>query len=131
MRSVSAAIDPEVLAMNSRQPLVLIPQYFGCLVFDRRTSRYLPFDHEATALLLRLARQPPTSVFADFSSEEDRAVARGFYDCFYEKGFFRLDGTLAADLLNPQIPADHLAGPLAVHLEIIGACNLTCTHCFA
>ncbi|ADO75197.1 hypothetical protein [Stigmatella aurantiaca] len=28
-------------------------------------------------------------------------------------------------------PPDHLLGPLAVHLEVIGACNLTCTHCFA
>lgn len=36
---------------TSRNPLTLVPQYFGCLVFDRRTSRYLPFDHEATALL--------------------------------------------------------------------------------
>src|SRR5262245_51294779 len=44
--------------MTPRHPLVLVPQYFGCLVFDRRTSRYLPFDHEATRLLLRLHRQP-------------------------------------------------------------------------
>src|SRR5919108_663230 len=34
-----------------RAPLVLIPEYFGCLVFDRRTSRYLPFDAETTGLL--------------------------------------------------------------------------------
>jgi radical SAM protein with 4Fe4S-binding SPASM domain len=30
-----------------------------------------------------------------------------------------------------ETPVDHLVGPLAVHLEIIGACNLTCSHCFA
>jgi radical SAM protein with 4Fe4S-binding SPASM domain len=28
-------------------------------------------------------------------------------------------------------PAGHLSGPLAVHLEIVGACNLKCVHCFA
>ena len=32
--------------MATHKPLVLTPQYFGCLVFDRRTSRYLPFDRE-------------------------------------------------------------------------------------
>src|ERR1043165_2497990 len=87
-----------------RPPLVLVPQYFGSLVFDRRTSRYLPFDREATALLLALPRA---------------------------RRFFRLDGRLAAQVLPVEVPADHLVGPLAVHLEIIGACNLTCTHCFA
>ena len=35
------------------KPLVLIPQYFGSLVFDRRNARYLPFDHECTRILLR------------------------------------------------------------------------------
>ena len=39
-------------------PLVLVPQYFGSLVFDRRTSRYAPFDHEATALLERAIARP-------------------------------------------------------------------------
>ena len=48
-----------------------------------------------------------------------------------ERGFFRLDGRLAADVLSVDAPADHLVGPLAVHLEVVGACNLTCTHCFA
>ncbi len=113
-----------------RHPLVLVPQYFGCLVFDRRTSRYLPFDHESTGLLLRLVEQPIDAVLAD-QPEDDRPAVLRFFDCFYDRGFFRLDGRLAADVLDVDVPADHLAGPLAVHLEIIGACNLTCSHCFA
>src|SRR5262249_34722139 len=51
--------------------------------------------------------------------------------CFYRRGFFDADGRLAADVLDAGVPADHLVGPLAVHLEIIAACNLTCAHCFA
>ena len=101
-------------------PLVLIPQFFGSLVFDRRTSRYLPFDAESTELLRRLCVDP------DAARE-----AEGFYDYFSELGFFDLDGRLAARILDLRPPADHLAGPLAVHLEIIGACNLKCIHCFA
>jgi MoaA/NifB/PqqE/SkfB family radical SAM enzyme len=113
-----------------RKPLVLIPQYFGSLVFERHTSRYLPFDREATALLLALHEQPIEAVLAPLPDDEREAVL-GFVDCFYRRGFFGLDSRLAADVLAVDVPADHLGGPLAVHLEIIGACNLTCTHCFA
>jgi MoaA/NifB/PqqE/SkfB family radical SAM enzyme len=113
------------------KPLVVIPQYFGSLVFDRRTSRYLPFDQEATSLLLDLHRRPLSSVLASIAKVEDRAAVVRFFECFYEKGFFGFDGRLAAQVLNVAVPADHLVGPLAVHVEIIAACNLTCTHCFA
>jgi radical SAM protein with 4Fe4S-binding SPASM domain len=117
--------------MATRNPLVLIPQHFGCLVFDRRSSRYLPFDREATDLLLALSRAPIDAVLGDVADADERGAVRRFVDCFYERGFFDLDGLLAADVLALDAPPDHLAGPLAVHLEIIAACNLTCTHCFA
>jgi radical SAM protein with 4Fe4S-binding SPASM domain len=42
-----------------------------------------------------------------------------------------MDGRLGAARLEREPPPDHLLGPLAVHLEVIGACNLTCSHCFA
>jgi radical SAM protein with 4Fe4S-binding SPASM domain len=111
-------------------PLVLIPQYFGSLVFDRRTSRYLPFDREATELLLALGERAIGLILEGLSADDRDAVLR-FFDCFYRQGFFGLDGRLAADVLDVEVPADHLVGPLAVHLEIVAACNLTCTHCFA
>jgi MoaA/NifB/PqqE/SkfB family radical SAM enzyme len=117
--------------MRTRNPLVLVPQYFGCLVFDRRTSRYLPFDREATELLLRLRAEPVEAVLAGLLDTDEREAVGGFFNCFYERGFFGIDGRLAADVLEVDVPADHLVGPLAVHLEIIAACNLACTHCFA
>jgi MoaA/NifB/PqqE/SkfB family radical SAM enzyme len=114
-----------------RRPLVLIPQYFGCLVFDRRTSRYLPFDREAADLLLALHGRPLEAVLAGIADADEREAVVRFFDCFYERGFFGLDGRLAADVLAVDVPADHLVGPLAVHLEVVAACNLTCSHCFA
>jgi radical SAM protein with 4Fe4S-binding SPASM domain len=114
-----------------RRPLVLIPQYFGCLIFDRRTSRYLPFDAEATALLTRLVGHPIDAVVADVAGGDERDAIERFIDCYYSRGFFDLRGRLDAEVRGLVPPADHLAGPLAVHLEIIGACNLTCSHCFA
>jgi radical SAM protein with 4Fe4S-binding SPASM domain len=107
-------------------PYVLTPQWFGSLVFERRTVRYLPFDHEATALLRALVEVPPEVAFDGLGEE-----AWAFYEAFEERGFFRLDGRFAAEVLELKPPQGHLAGPLAVHLEIIGACNLTCSHCFA
>lgn len=116
--------------MNTRKPLVLTPQYFGCLIFDRRTSRYLPFDAETTDLLLALHSDSIDTVLARTPTHDREPTVR-FVDCFYRRGFFDLDGRLAADVLEVDVPANHLVGPLAVHLEIVGACNLTCTHCFA
>lgn len=107
------------------KPLVLIPQYFGSLVFDRRTSRYAPFDAAATALFERAITVP-----LDELLHEDPAAAE-FADHFEREGYFRPDGRLAGVRLDATPPADHLLGPLAVHVEVVAACNLTCTHCFA
>jgi radical SAM protein with 4Fe4S-binding SPASM domain len=112
-----------------RPPLVLIPQHFGCLLFDRRTSRYMPFDPEATTWLLRLANEPLEQVLA--AAGPDREALERFFECYYVRGFFTLEGKLAAEVLTVNAPADHLVGPLAVHLEVVAACNLTCSHCFA
>lgn len=117
-----------------RPPLVVVPQFFGATVFDRRSSRFLPFDHESTALLLALRDTPFDAVHADWrareSDERVRALER-FFEHFDSRGFFTVDGRLAGETLDVTPPADHLVGPLAAHLEVVSACNLTCTHCFA
>jgi len=102
------------------RPLVVIPQHFGSLVFDRRTSTYAPFDHDATALLVR----------ALATSARELGVPE-FVATFERAGYFRPDGRLAGTLLAATPPPDHLLGPLATHVEVIAACNLTCRHCFA
>jgi radical SAM protein with 4Fe4S-binding SPASM domain len=111
-------------------PLVIIPQFFGCLLFDRRTSRYMPFDRECTELLLRL-RSEPIETMVSRSGTDRRRLLMGFYEYFYDLGFFHWNGLLPADLIEASPPPDHLLGPLAVHLEVVAACNLGCTHCFA
>jgi MoaA/NifB/PqqE/SkfB family radical SAM enzyme len=111
-----------------KPPLVLIPQYFGCLVFDRRSSRYIPFDADATELLVRLVDEPVGGVAA--RHPEGQAV-QGFYRRFQRLGFFTLDGRLAARVLDLTPPPDHLVGPLAVHLELTDRCDQGCVHCFA
>jgi mycofactocin biosynthetic radical S-adenosylmethionine protein MftC len=111
--------------------LVLIPQFFGSLVFDRRTSRYLPFDADATDVLTRLLTAPVEAVLADARDDAHRQRIVRFFEHFYDLGFFTVDTRFAGVALDLDPPADHLVAPLAVHLEVVSACNLTCTHCFA
>ena len=63
------------LPCSSEQPppLALVPQHFGSIVFDRRTSRYLPFDREATDLLRQLQRNDIDSILRTIQNEERRA----------------------------------------------------------
>src|SRR5205085_10976983 len=101
-----------MIVMRTRKPLVLVPQFFGCLVFDRRTSRYLPFDREATQLLLRCRSESLDLVMAGLPDAGEREAVGRFFECFYERGFFNIAGHLAADVLEVDMPADHLVGPL-------------------
>lgn len=114
-----------------RAPFVLVPQYFGSTVFDRSTSKYLPFDEDATALLIRLRGEPFEQVIEEIENREVRNQVVRFFEHFYHLGFFTIDGKFVGSVLDVRPPKDHLVGPLAVHLEIAAACNLTCTHCFA
>ena len=112
-------------------PLVLIPEYFGALVFDRRNSRYMPFDRQATAALRDAIRLGVGELVGRVHDHDARAALIDFFDYFERLGWLTLDGRLAAVELDAEPPLDHLLGPLAVHLEVIAACNLRCTHCFA
>ena len=104
---------------------------FGSLVFDRRTSRYAPFDHDTTSILRRAAQIGWFGTIAEEPDHERQALLADFLDHFEREGFFRADGRFAGVVLDVEPPRDHLVGPLAVHLEVIAACNLRCTHCFA
>jgi sulfatase maturation enzyme AslB (radical SAM superfamily) len=118
-------------APAKQAPFVLVPQYFGSTVFDRSTSRYLPFDADATSLLLRLRSEPFEWLLAELEDRNLRDQYVRFFEHFYRLGFFSVDGMFVGAALDVEPPSDHLVGPLAVHLEVVAACNLRCTHCFA
>lgn len=109
-------------------PWVLVPQWFGSLLFERETARYFPVDREITALLIA-ARDAPVSI-ADLAPDR-RDGAVGFIEHWSARGLFRLDDTLAADVLPFAPPHGHLSAPLVTHLEVNAVCNLACVHCFA
>ena len=115
----------------AKAPLILVPQYFGSTVFVRRTSKYLPFDVETTALLKRLKRVPFDTILSEVEEDERRNQLWRFFEHFYELGFFTIENKFAGTILDVEIPEKHLVGPLAVHLEVVAACTLKCKHCFA
>ena len=115
--------------LRDRPSLVIIPQHFGCLLFDHEATKYLPFDHEATQLLDRLRTGGMDAVMADSSTEQQAPLQ--FCEWLEEAGLLDINGYLPSRRLDVVPPANHLAGPLMVHLEVVGACDLSCKHCFA
>lgn len=104
-----------------RRPFVLVPQVFGSLVFGRRTGRYVAYDAEVTRRLVDAVEHPLPTV------PDGPALFRSLE----RRGYFDLRGRFDAEVIDVVPPADHLTGPLAVHLEVIAACDLSCAHCFA
>lgn len=100
---------------------VLTPQSFGSLVFDRQAVRYLPFDADVTERLVAATVRPV------FHVPDGPAL----FEALGPHGFFDLHGRFDADVRDLDPPADHLTGPLIVHLEVVAACDLSCAHCFA
>src|SRR5271167_4934487 len=97
-------------ARAKHSPLVLVRQFFGSTVFDRRTSRYFPFDREATELLTRLGLETFDGVLSDAPTPEIRNNLCFFFERFPRLGFFTMDGRFAGVILDAPIPADHLIG---------------------
>jgi radical SAM protein with 4Fe4S-binding SPASM domain len=112
-------------------PFVLTPQHFGSIVFERHSSRFVPFDVEATNVLRALTQQSFFELMGERPPEAHDGL-EAFYAALDERGWFTADGRFAGRVNEVEhVPADHLVGPLAVHVEVVGACNLACTHCFA
>lgn len=120
----------DAYADAQRSPLVLIPQHFGSLLYARETTRYLRFGRLATEWLERLRERPAGQWWAS-AAMEDRESLASFFDHLEQLGLLDVNGRLPAARLCLDPPPDCLAGPLAVHVEVIGACDLSCRHCFA
>jgi radical SAM protein with 4Fe4S-binding SPASM domain len=82
-------------------------------------------------MALRAMVDRPVGDVVTSSPPEARGAVEGLAAMLWTRGYLRMDDRLAAAVIDREPPPDHLLGPLAVHLEVIGACNLACSHCFA
>ena len=115
----------------SNSKLILIPQYFGSLVYNRQSCRYSAFDTETTNLLLSSKTKPVKIVINSLYDEERKKAVLRFFKSYQNIGYFDNDGCFCGSYLGLTPPPDHLAGPLTIHLEVTADCNLACRHCFA
>ncbi|MGI9473012.1 MAG: radical SAM protein, partial [Rubripirellula sp.] len=129
------------------QPFALVPQHFGSMLFDRQRVQYFPFDHDASELLELWTRESCDGIIGEQKDEHRRSQIAGFAEHLLREGILSCDGRLDAKVLKPaannrpttsmetmeakRVDQNHLTGPLVTHVEIVGACNITCTHCFA
>lgn len=98
---------------------VLRREWFGSLVYDRETLQYVPYDPEATGLILGGERDP--------SSARERA----FLAALAAEELLDADGRLTARVVADRSHPDRISAPLTVYLGATQGCNLACSHCQA
>lgn len=89
---------------------VLRREHWGSLVYDRETCQYVPYDEDATALLL--SRRPA-------ASDEDRAFL----------ATLRAEGLTDLRVVPDRSHPARVSAPLTVYLGATEGCNLACAHC--
>ncbi|MCP4134832.1 MAG: radical SAM protein [bacterium] len=115
----------------TKKRFILIPQYFGSLVFDRVTTQYAGFDAGATELFsMSISRSAREFLASEISGDRKTAALR-FIKAYEKMGYFSSDGCFNGAVLAGEPAGKKLRGPLTVHLEVTGDCNLSCKHCFA
>ena len=98
-------------------------EHFGALVYDRETMQYVPYDAEATALLLGRA---PGRLPRGLSAAE-----RVFLDAMQAEDLLDAQGRLAARIVPDLAHPDRVSAPLTVYVGATEGCNLACGHCQA
>jgi radical SAM protein with 4Fe4S-binding SPASM domain len=99
---------------------VLRREYFGALVYDRETCQYVPYDREATGLLLARGAGPQAPRTADEAS---------FLETMVREEVLSRDGALRARVVADRSAENRLSAPLTVYLGATQGCNLACSHC--
>lgn len=117
--------------MKQAADLILIPQYFGSIIYDRKSCRYGAFDSDATNLFANSIAAPARAFIDTLIDRHKIDAALRFFKSYKEIGYFDDDGMFSGRVLQASPSSDHLTGPLTVHLEVTAECNLKCVHCFA
>ena len=126
------ATDSERLLELARQPFVARKEYFGCLVYDRRNSDYIPFDGEATDIFERSLTQSLDEIYRDLSDKFTRQSFDTFIQLCSSIGIME-NGTFQGVVVNSAMPegGKYLSAPTMVYLQLTRYCNLSCKHCWA
>ncbi|MBS2034417.1 radical SAM protein [bacterium] len=114
------------------KPFVARREYFGCLVYDRQNSDYIPFDGEATGIFARSQDYSLDEVYRELSETVTRQSFDTFIQLCSSIGLVK-DGTFQGVFLDNEMAegAQYLSAPTTVYLQLTRYCNLACKHCWA
>lgn len=120
------------LKQLATKPFVARKEYFGCLVYDRQNSDYIPFDGEATGIFARSQDYSLDEVYRELSETVTRQSFDTFIQLCSSIGLVK-DGTFQGVFLDNDMPegSQYLSAPTTVYLQLTRYCNLACKHCWA
>lgn len=112
-------------------PFVSRSEYFGCLVFDRRNSDYIAFDHEAAEIFEASKEGSLDEVYQKVAHSTTRQSFDTFVQLCSSIGLFA-NGTFQGATINNVTPgANCLSAPIQVYFQPTRYCNMACKHCWA
>lgn len=112
-------------------PFVSRSEYFGCLVFDRRNSDYIAFDHEAAEIFEASREGSLDEIYQKIAHSTTRASFDTFISLCSSIGLFA-NGTFQGATINQATPGlNCLTAPIQVYFQPTRYCNMACKHCWA
>ncbi len=115
----------------ARAPFVSRSEYFGCLVFDRKSSDYIAFDHEAAEIFKASQEKSLDEIYQQIAHSTTRQSFDTFIQLCSSIGLFS-DGTFqGATIDTTEENVNCLTAPIQVFFQLTKYCNLACKHCWA
>lgn len=113
-------------------PFVARREYFGCLIYDRKNSDYIPFDQEASRIFELSVDHSVDETYRELADSVTRQSFDTFVQLCSSIELFK-NGTFQGVFLPRRPPEGfhHLSAPTMVYLQLTRYCNLACKHCWA
>src|SRR5664279_1403549 len=133
MQILQGLPDSDAIAHDAdRVRWVVRPEDFGCLVFDRRSNEYIPFDQDAADIFRLSTRKSLNEVFEFLQDRFKRESFRTFVELCQSIELLDAEGRFTGEFIDTLTPPrGRLSAPIGVHLSCTNACNFRCNHCYA
>ena len=112
-------------------PFVARSEYFGCLVFDRKNSDYIAFDHEAREIFEASLTQSLDEIYQTVADSTTRQSFDTFIQLCSSIGLFDNGVFQGASVNHASDSLNVLTAPVQVNFQPTRYSNLAQKHCWA
>jgi len=105
-------------------------EYFGSLVFDRRTGNYIPFDSQATLIFERSLEKSLDEVYHDLKKSLSRKSFDTFIDLARGLRILNDEDRFSGTFVKAQEADNRLSAPVKIFLALTNRCNFSCRYCY-